>query len=218
MRDSEGTLLWYSDSTRFACHPDAEALGDPPPLDAGTLSAIEFQLAAAYDAAGGGFDTADDGAVVMRGANLLILPVPSPAPGMPYRAACTTATRDETTAADVRERMREAAAAFLDSDDLDDASLFDCADTLAAGFRDLDTGTVLTAGGLPAFTDDAPVQLEALDRFQADQPDDTTKQDPELLCMSCATALRDIAPGSTLGLLVQTALEHDCPCAQSGHA
>jgi hypothetical protein len=152
MRGAGGALLWYNDGTCFAGHPDAEPLGEPAQLDADVLSAIEYQLAAAYDAAGGGFDTADDGADVMPGANLLILAVPFPAPG------------------------------------------------------------------LPRFTGDAPVQLDALDRFQADEPDDTTKQDPELICMTCGAALLDIEAGSTLGMLVQTAIEHECPRASAGRA
>lgn len=63
---------------------------------------------------------------------------------------------DETTASDVRAAMREAANQFLDTD-MSDGSLHEIAYTLAAGFRDLDTGTVLTEDCRPAFTEDAPL-------------------------------------------------------------
>jgi hypothetical protein len=87
MRDRDGVLLWYDAYTGFADHPDALALGEPAELDPATVSDIEDQLLTAWDAVRGGFDTTDDGACVMPGANLLILPVPSPAPGPPHRAA-----------------------------------------------------------------------------------------------------------------------------------
>ena len=213
MRGPADELLWYNPCTEFADQPDAVELGEPPSLDDGTLSAIEFQLREAYDAVCGGFGTAAD---VMTGANLLVLTIPSAAPSLPRRVASGTAMGDEMTAADVRAAMREASAAFLDSDSLEDASLSGCAHTLATGFRDLDTGTVTTVDGWPAFTDDAPVQLAALDRFQADEPDDETRQDPELFCMTCAAALLAIQHGSTLGLLVQKAIEHECSSPAAG--
>ena len=55
---------------------------------------------------------------------------------------------DETTASDVRDAMRQAAAEYLDTCPAD-GDLSTCAYTLAAGFRDLDTGTVTTGDGLP---------------------------------------------------------------------
>jgi len=76
IRDSNGALLWYNDDTGFAEDPDARALGEPPGLDSGALSDIECQIEAAYDTHAGHFDTTSDGAEVMRGANLLQLPVP----------------------------------------------------------------------------------------------------------------------------------------------
>jgi hypothetical protein len=63
---------------------------------------------------------------------------------------------DETTASDVRAAMREAANQYLDTDMADDSKL-EALYTLAAGFRDLDTGTVLTADGRRAFADDQVV-------------------------------------------------------------
>jgi hypothetical protein len=60
----------------------------------------------------------------------------------------------ETTAGDVRAAMREAANLYLDTS-MEDGGKLAALDTLALGFRDLDTGTVLTADGRPAFTEDA---------------------------------------------------------------
>ncbi len=82
IRDSRDALLWYSPSTGFANDPDALALAESPDLDPDTLSDIESQLQAAYDAHPGHFDTTCDGAAVMPGANLLVLSVP-------FQADCT---------------------------------------------------------------------------------------------------------------------------------
>jgi hypothetical protein len=164
IRSGDGRLLWYSEWTGFAEHPDARELGTPPDLDAGTLDEIESQLRMAYDASPGHFDTTADGAEVMPGANLLLLPVPDPASGTPQSGGPAAAPgaaghhrAEETTAADVREAMREAAGAFLDTDRCGPGApdLLEIAYTLAAGFRDLDTGTVLTGDGQRAFTEDA---------------------------------------------------------------
>jgi hypothetical protein len=76
IRDSDGVLLWYDTGTGFNEHPDARALGEPPELEPDTLSDIEYQIETAYDAHAGHFDTTSDGADVMTGANLLVLPVP----------------------------------------------------------------------------------------------------------------------------------------------
>jgi hypothetical protein len=75
IRGGRDALLWYSPSTGFANDPDALDLGEPPDLDPDTLSDIESQLQAAYDTHAGHFDTTGDGAAVMPGANLLVLPV-----------------------------------------------------------------------------------------------------------------------------------------------
>jgi len=63
-------------------------------------------------------------------------------------------TAGETTAGEVRARMRRAAAEYLDTG-MPDGGLMDCLDVLAAGFRALDTGTVTTQDGRPAFTGDS---------------------------------------------------------------
>jgi hypothetical protein len=78
IRDANGALLWYNAGTGFGEHTDVPALGEPPELDtdADTLSDIEYQIETAYDAHPGHFDTTSDGADVMPGANLLVLPVP----------------------------------------------------------------------------------------------------------------------------------------------
>jgi len=63
-------------------------------------------------------------------------------------------TAGEATAGDVRAGMRQAAAEYLDTA-MEGGGLMDCLDVLAAGFRALDTGTVTTGDGRPAFTEDA---------------------------------------------------------------
>ena len=78
IRAGDGRLLWYSEWTDFAEHPDARDLDPPPDLDARTLDDIQSQLATAYDASPGHFDTTADGAEVMPAANLLLLSVPGP--------------------------------------------------------------------------------------------------------------------------------------------
>jgi hypothetical protein len=75
IRDSAGALLWYSDGTGYAGHPEARAMGTPPVLDPAVLGEIQVQLEAAYDASPGHFDTTGDGAEQMPEANLLVLPV-----------------------------------------------------------------------------------------------------------------------------------------------
>lgn len=113
---------------------------------------------------------------------------------------------DETTAGDVRAAMREAAAAVLNNDAAH-GSLAQDAHALAAGFRDLDTGTVTTANGLPAFTEDATARLAA---FTARQPADAVKRDLELTCDPCGAAVCDIEDDDTLSVLAQAALSHQC--------
>jgi hypothetical protein len=160
IRGGDGRLLWYGQWTDFAEHQDASDLGTPPDLDARTLDDIQSQLSIAYDASPGHFDTTADGAEVMPDANLLLLAVPDPAgrapqpggrnaPGAPGRHQT-----EETTAGDVRAAMRAAAAEFLDTI-MENGGKEDVLYTLAAGFRDLDTGTVLTEDGQRAFTEDA---------------------------------------------------------------
>lgn len=78
-------------------------------------------------------------------------------------------TMDETTASDVRDVMRQAAADFLDTD-MADGDLMTCTYTLAAGFRSLDTGTVTTQDGLPAFTEPAPGLTDLLTAARAAIP------------------------------------------------
>lgn len=73
---------------------------------------------------------------------------------------------DETTASDVRAMMRQAASGYLDTD-MADSGLMTCTYTLAAGFRDLDTGTVTTKDGLPAFTEDALRRAEVAHQVNA---------------------------------------------------
>ena len=78
IRAAGGALLWYDPDSAFAAHPDARALRTPPVLDGSVLDEVARQLRAAYDATGGHFDTSDDGAEVMLGANLLVLTVAAP--------------------------------------------------------------------------------------------------------------------------------------------
>lgn len=78
---------------------------------------------------------------------------------------------DETTAADVRAAMREASAAFLDTD-MNAGGLIEAAYTLASGFRDLDTGTVLTGNGRRVFTEDATPQTVYVLRYSHYHGDD----------------------------------------------
>ncbi|MEN3308853.1 MAG: hypothetical protein V7603_5055 [Micromonosporaceae bacterium] len=77
VRAADGTLLWYDPDSAFAAHPHAVALGTPPALDHDVLAEVRAHLTEAYDASPGHFDTSDDGAQLLPGANLLELCIPA---------------------------------------------------------------------------------------------------------------------------------------------
>jgi hypothetical protein len=112
---------------------------------------------------------------------------------------------DETTASGVRARMRQAAADYLDTD-MAHGDLMACVYTLAAGFRDLDAGTVKTTDGRPAFTDrPAPAvsggpagrfpleRLEVLARAAGELWDSTGGADPYDVLSAAQREVLDLA-------------------------
>jgi hypothetical protein len=52
--------------------------------------------------------------------------------------------------------------------------------------------------------------LDALEGFEVQRSSDDVKRDHELTCPSCRKLICDIQDGDTLGVLVRTALAHQC--------